>query len=274
MAVDEAAKIEYAKLLVKSGEAQGLEAGGLASKRLVDYEHTSPFVRNVMRYIAPFGTFRGSIPGAVVGGIARNPARAALLNRMSGGTMYGGQPAPFHQGGQPVDPMHPQGAKQPWQFEMYNPTADVSRGLDFITPWRQRAAGVPVSETGPMSYGRSTLAQPIAGAATLGLEALAAPGASLEDTYKEAMALPGQVKKRQWTQMGLPEKRAYADASKVSALRFFTYHKPVDLRYLLDYAAMGVPEATTALNALGLSQFKAKDLGRAAIQQVTGIGIK
>jgi len=264
-AVDEAAKIEYAKLLVARGEAQGLEAGGLAAKRLVDYEHTSPFVQHVLRYVAPFGTFRGSIPGAIVGGIARSPARAAFLNRATGGTMYGGQPEPFQHG-----------------YEAYLPTADVSRGLDFLTPWQQRAAewdGTRApgarTETGPTAYMRSTLAAPIRAAGTLAGEAFSnEPGASLEDAYQEALALPAQVRARDWASMGVAQKRAYADAAALKNARFLTYHKPVDLRFLLDYAAMGVPEANTALSHLGLGQFKPKDLPGEVLQQTLGVSAK
>ena len=141
-AVDTAAKQEYAKLLVRKGEAQGLEAGGLASSRLVDYANVSPMVK-ALRYVAPFGTFRGSVPQAVLGGVARNPARAALLNRASGGTMYGGKPDRRQHG-----------------TELYNPTADVTRGVD-----------------DPFGYVRATLGDPVKAGVTTGLaEPLAGVG--------------------------------------------------------------------------------------------------
>ena len=82
-AVDEASKTVYGRMISESGEASGLRAGGLASQRLVDYTHLAP-IQKMLRYVAPFGTFRGGIPGAVAGGVARNPARAAFVNRATG----------------------------------------------------------------------------------------------------------------------------------------------------------------------------------------------
>lgn len=140
-AVDEAAKQTYAKYLMKSGEAEGLRAGGLASARLVDYAHVPPIAK-ALKAVAPFGTFRGSIPGAVVGGIARNPARAAFLNRATGGTMYGGQPASGEQG-----------------VRFQGPTAEVGRMFaihepGFGTTDRQREVN---ARSGLGTYVRSTV---------------------------------------------------------------------------------------------------------------------
>jgi hypothetical protein len=138
-AIDDAAKQTYAEIMHQTGEAQGLHAGGLASQRLVDYEHLAP-IQKALRYVAPFGTFRGGIPGAVGGGMLRNPARAAFINRATGGTAYGNKPQPGQEG---------------WQ--MFNPTADVGRALtigDKGSPTQRAAAG-------PAEFMRSTLGEPL-----------------------------------------------------------------------------------------------------------------
>ena len=151
-AIDDAAKQTYGVMLRDSGEAEGLEAGGLASQRLVDYEHLSP-VQKALREIAPFGTFRGGIPGAVLGGIARNPARAAFLNRLTGGTMYGGKP----DTGQPG-------------VSLSVPTADVGRGLTYNT--QKSRTGHKYETSGPAGYMESTLAAPASAALGAGLDAM------------------------------------------------------------------------------------------------------
>lgn len=248
-AVDEAAKQTYAKILVERGEAEGLHAGGLASKRLVDYEHTSPMVE-ALRYIAPFGTFRGSIPGAVAGGIIRNPARAAFLNRATGGTMYGDQP----------------GNSQDHGVKLFNPTADVGRAI-----------------TAPQEYIRSTIAAPVQAAATIAQEGIAAghPGASLQAIGQELRDLPGQVAHGQWDQIGQERKASkYADVVALRHARYLNYRNPIDLRWLLSAAAAGIPEARDALNEMGAGQFRQRTgtgperLGKAALQQVLGVGIR
>jgi hypothetical protein len=126
-AVDEAATQVYGKMISESGESEGFRAGGLASQRLVDYAHLSP-LQNALRYVAPFGTFRGGVPGAVAGGVARMPARAAFYNRLSGNTMYGSKPQPGSSG---------------WQ--QYNPTADVGRGLGAPNEFAQATLGATAS---------------------------------------------------------------------------------------------------------------------------------
>lgn len=246
-AVDEAAKQTYAKLLVARGEATGLEAGGTASARLVDYEHVSPLVK-ALRYVAPFGTFRGSIPGAVLGGVARNPARAALLNRASGGTMYGGKPDKGQHG-----------------LELYNPTADVARGIE-----------------SPQEYLRATLGSPAQAAGTLAGEAFAGdPGASVRTTVQELGAIPGQVQRREFSQIGKPKREfPYSKAVALRTARFLNYGNPVDLRWLVGAAAAGVLEARDALDELGYGQFSPhkgtvpERLEQDAAQQVLGVGVK
>src|SRR6202051_2777175 len=212
-AIDTAAKQTYMKIIAESGEATGLRAGALASERLVDYAHRSPLT-DVLRHVAPFGTFRGSIPGAVMGGIARNPVRAAAWNRATGGLMYGGKPQPGQHG-----------------LEAYGPTEDVSRGIE-----------------APQEYLRATLGAPIQAAGTLGLEALAGkPGQSIKDTASEIAALPRQVSKGQWKQIGTPPKPSkYADAVKMRVARYLNYGNAIDLRSLLSAASAGVLEARAA----------------------------
>lgn len=244
-AIDEAAKQIYGELIVSKGEAQGLRAGGLASKRLVDYEHISPMVK-VARNLAPFGTFRGSIPGAVGGAVARSPARAALYNRMTGGTFYGDKPAK----GQPG-------------VALYNPTADVGRAPE---DW---GAG----------YLRSTLGYPVQAAAVVGQEiASGEGGASFKTLGQELQDLPGALKRGTLPQ---PRKQGtYADAVKIRAARYMNYGDPIDLRWLLSAASAGVIEARTALQEMGLGQFKPtkgtglERLAKDAAQQVLGVGIR
>ncbi|MGH7745958.1 MAG: hypothetical protein ACREQ5_14450, partial [Candidatus Dormibacteria bacterium] len=89
-AVDIAWKQVYALILHKTGEVPDLlRAGGKANQRLVDYYHTNPLSRNILKHVDTFSTYRGQIPGAVLGGIARNPARAGVLNDLSQHKLYG-----------------------------------------------------------------------------------------------------------------------------------------------------------------------------------------
>lgn len=247
-AIDEAAKQTYAKMLVETGEAKGLEAGGMASKRLVDYEHKSPMVE-ALKYVAPFGTFRGSVPGAVLGGVARNPARAALLNRATGGTMYGGKPGKGQSG-----------------VTAYNPTADVARGID-----------------APQDFLRGTIAQPIQAAGTIAEEALTGnPGASLEATKNELQDAPGQIMRGQFGQLFTPRKISpYAKAVTLRAARYLNYGHAIDARWLVNAALAGVPEARDVSEQLGLGQFQQQQatplperLGKAALQQVGGVSVR
>jgi hypothetical protein len=242
-AIDEAAKVTYAKLIQKSGEATGLRAGALASSRLVDYAHRSPLV-NALRYVAPFGTFRGSIPGAVAGGIVRNPARAAFLNRATGGTMYGGKPDKGQHGA-----------------TLYNPTADVGRGL-----------------SDPGEYLRATLGAPAQAAVVLGQEAMSGhPGASLQTTGEELANLPQSLMHGQLPQ---PGKSKYADAVALHTARYMNYGLPIDLRWILGAAAAGIPEARMALETMGYGQFKPRPgqaperFAKEAAQQILGLGLR
>jgi hypothetical protein len=147
-AIDDAVKQVYAQMMRDAGEAEGLRAGGLAQERMVDYERLSPF-QKALRYVAPFGTFRGGIPGAVLGGIVRNPARAAFYNRLSGNTMYGGN-AQTEDGG---------------SAKLFNPTADVGK----LGEYKPDApfADTPLARTGIGEYARSTLAYPVRAALNL-----------------------------------------------------------------------------------------------------------
>lgn len=244
-AIDDAAKITYAKILKEEG-MKPLEAGGTASQRLVDYEHLSK-LQKALKYVAPFGTFRGGIPGAVMGGIARNPARAAFLNRATGGTMYGGQPKQGQHG-----------------TELYNPTADVGRGLD-----------------NPLEFARGTLGAPVIAGATLGLEGIAKaamhgePSTSPEVIGQELRDLPRSLAHGQ---LPRPRKSKFADSVAMHVARYFNDGNPIDLHWLLLAAASGVPEARDVVQQLGQGQFKAKPaaqfLGNEAAMQVLGIGNK
>lgn len=247
-ATDVASKQEYAKMIKRMHpEMNDLEAGGQAADRLVDYAHVSPFVK-ALRYVAPFGTFRGSVPGAVLGGVARNPARAALINRATGGTAYGGKPGKNQHG-----------------LEMYNPTADVGRGLD-----------------NPQDFVRGTLAQPVQALATMGIEAATGnPGASAQTTIDELRALPGQIMRGQFSKMGTPGKvTPYAKAVALRTARYLNYRHPIDLQFLTDWAASGVPEAQAVIEALGHSQFtppkggEADSMGAQALQQSAGVSVR
>jgi hypothetical protein len=107
-AADEAA----ATVMGQELERKGVKAaGGVARSRMVDYEYRTPF-QETMRTISPFGTFEGGIPGAVLGAVGRNPARAAFYNRLTGGVMYGDRPKKDQPG-----------------FTGYFPTAKVSEGI-------------------------------------------------------------------------------------------------------------------------------------------------
>jgi hypothetical protein len=128
-------------MLKRTGEAQGLEAGGMSQRRLVDYENLSN-VQKAARYVAPFGTFRGGIPGAVIGGVARDPMRAAVVNRLTGGRFYGDKP----ESGDPG-------------ISYGGPTAEVGRALTWGTDAR---TGDPetIPWSGPAQFLESSLADP------------------------------------------------------------------------------------------------------------------
>ena len=247
-AVDTAAKQEYAKIIKAAHpEMSDLEAGGQASERLVDYANTSPLVK-ALRYVAPFGTFRGSVPGAVLGGIARNPARAALLNRASGGTLYGGKPAKGQSGA-----------------EFFGPTSDVARGID-----------------APQDFLRGTLGQPAQAAATLGMEVgTGNPGASIQTMGQELRDLPKQIMSGQFSKMGTPGKVSpYAKAVALRTSRYLNYGHPIDLQFITDAAAAGIPEAQAVLEMLGKSQFAPPkgdvggNIGKEILRQSTGISVR
>jgi hypothetical protein len=160
-ATDAAFKVIYGRIMKQSGEsakalgeipkgmgeeqAATLRAGGTASKRLVDYEHLAPFQKH-LRYIAPFGTFRGGIPGAVAGGVTRNLPRAAFMNRATGGVMYGNEPIPAKRN----DP-----GTEGWKALL--PTADVGRAFSIGDEGKlgQRLTA------GPAGYLRSSVGEPL-----------------------------------------------------------------------------------------------------------------
>lgn len=152
-AIDEAAKQTLAKHLQSIGE---LNPGAKASARLVDYSNTSPLVK-ALKWVAPFGSFRGSIPGAVLGGVARNPAAAAFKNRATGGLFFGDKP----DQGQPG-------------IETFNPTADVGRIFNYGQQGQGRFKRI-VSGLG--DYVRGSLGAPPQ-AALGAAQDIAAPGGS------------------------------------------------------------------------------------------------
>lgn len=131
-----------------------LRAGGLAAERLVDYSNLAP-IQKMLRYVAPFGTFRGGIPQAVGGGIARNIPRAAFWNRATGQAMYGGKP---EKSGDPG-------------LEFFNPTADVGRATTIMP-----TGSVPFVPSGLFDYARGTI-QGAPATAISTIEDIAAPGA-------------------------------------------------------------------------------------------------
>ena len=86
---DDAITQGLAKNFVQQGRYLTPTSAGRAARRaLVDYEHLSPFAQ-ASKNVMPFAAFHTSLPKAVAGGIARNPARAAFLSRATGGAMYG-----------------------------------------------------------------------------------------------------------------------------------------------------------------------------------------
>jgi hypothetical protein len=236
--VDEAAKQNYAKIIVDTGEAKGLKAGGLASSRLVDYEHTSPLVE-ALRYVAPFGTFRGSIPGQVLGGIARNPARAALYNRATQGLMYGSKP----EQGQPG-------------LELNNPTADVGRAFNYGAE-----PGSRVVNSGAGQYARATLGDPPKAALNAAQDLFSpgdskpAPPISDPDAFlHRSVPYPSH-----WASYGQPWLPRYGKDGKL------------DLGFLADSALAGIPQARTILQSMGIGRFEWKGLASEAVRQTLGV---
>jgi hypothetical protein len=60
-----------------------------AREMMVDYEHLSPFA-TALKTVMPFGTWNTGIWKQIVRGVVKNPARAAAINRVTGGYFYGG----------------------------------------------------------------------------------------------------------------------------------------------------------------------------------------
>jgi hypothetical protein len=170
------------------------------------------------------------------------------LNRATGGTAFGGKPAK----GQPGE-------------EFYGPTADIARGID-----------------APGDFLRGTLGQPVQAGATVAGEALTGnPGASAQTTAQELRDLPGQIMRGEFSKMGQPGKVSpYAKAVALRTARFLNYSHPIDLQFLTDWAASGVPEAQAVLEMLGKSQFPAPTgnpmagFGNEALRQTTGVSVR
>ena len=198
--VSEAIRQNYAKMLLETGEAKTpLQAGGMAEKRLVDYQYRTP-LQNVARHIAPFGTYRGGIPGAVAGGVLRSPPRAAFLNRATSGAMYGDKP----QKGQPG-------------WEAFTPTAEVGRLLNYVP-------GTRFTESGPGDFVRGSLGSPYAAAANA-LQDVLAPSSTPKHwaTYGQAWT-PKKLPNGHWDLgflfssaiAGVPEAQAVLEANGIS----------------------------------------------------------
>jgi hypothetical protein len=192
------------------------QAGGMAARHLVDYELLSN-LQKTLRIVAPFGTFRGGIPGAVMGGIARSPMRAALYSRLTGGTMYGDKPG---------------GSEG---FYMLNPTAEVGRGLSWGTDDSGEMASF--QNSGPMGYVTSTLGIP----GSLAEQFMQSPHPAYGNKYGEP-----------W----MPELNGDG-----------TWN----IGILANEALAGVPEAQTALNAMGIGQFQWRGLAAEAARQNAGL---
>jgi len=121
---DDAAVQALAKKYEKAGY-KGYSAGRQARRDLVDYEHVSPFTK-ALKNAAPFAVFNSQIPGAVVRAIGKDPAQAAVRNRLTDGLYYGGE----------VDT--PDGK----HIRLYNPTAEIGRA-------------------DPAAFARKTIADPV-----------------------------------------------------------------------------------------------------------------
>lgn len=241
-ASDEAFKTIYAQMIAGSGEASGLRAGGLAARRLVDYEHLSPFQKLLsgrgtipgpndthipIPALAPFGTFRGGIPGAAAGGIARNPARAAFLNRATGGAMFGDKP---------------QGQQTPG-LEFSNPTADVGRLANEGEGATAAGTKYPISGLGDFLRG------------TIG--ALPAMGS---DVAQDTLGVGQHFPDKNWATYGqgiLPARNKTTGKWDIGALA--------------NYALSGIPEAQAVLQAMGISRFQWRGLAHEAVRQATGV---
>lgn len=86
-------------------------AAASVRRKLVDYSLTSPF-QEMMRLVAPFATYRTSMPAAVLRSIAEHPEYALGLQRATGGTISG---TPFKIDGKP--------------YKVSGPLADVNELL-------------------------------------------------------------------------------------------------------------------------------------------------
>jgi len=145
-AFDEALADTLAHAAERGGNV-GYQAGRSARKGLVDYEHVSPFTEAARNFM-PFATFNTGIPKAVLGGVAKNPMRAAFLNRATQGGLYGND----------VDT--PAG-----KFRSYLPPAEIGRAVQVfgapIDALRGDDKAASADLKAGATFGRKTLSTPV-----------------------------------------------------------------------------------------------------------------
>ena len=230
--VSEALRQNYAKYLKDTGVAKtALQAGGKAERRLIDYQFRTP-LQNLVRHIAPFGTYRGGLIPSVVGGVVRDPMRSAFLNRATGGVMYGDRPEP----GQPG-------------WESFVPTADVGRALTYVPAGGNRRT--PIS--GPFDFTRSSLSAPLAA----GLD-VAQDVSPFKDIHKHYMSygqnwLPGPNGQHYDLGLlvnsalaGVPEAQAILEAHGIGRFQWRGISNEIMRQFLRTQYVPPAPQATLA----------------------------
>lgn len=90
-------------------------------------------------------------------------------------------------------------------------------------------------------------------------------GRGVGDPAGFARSTLGDIQKAALTKAGLSHGRGD---------KFFTYGKPVDINYVLNALAGGLPEGRSILDAAGLGMFPGSNVGSDALFSLTGTGVK
>jgi hypothetical protein len=119
-AIDEAAKKAVLASKIRRG-MKPAEAAAQTLRETVNYSHRTPIARFLGDWgLAPFATFSVKVPGAVAASVARDPRKAMLLDRLTGGLGSQGT----------IDlPQQPLNAKgEPKRYSMSTPLSETIKG--------------------------------------------------------------------------------------------------------------------------------------------------
>lgn len=137
---DDAAKATRFNRLLRRFKDEGMSesaashrAADRVSAEMIDYNNRSPFTENVLRYVAPFATYRSKVPAAVAGSVLRHPEYAVNYGRMSPELVGDEQQGP------------PNAKGQPQVGKSYLPMAEVFRGVENPASYLRASAGYPIA---------------------------------------------------------------------------------------------------------------------------------